>query len=101
MALQAILASPRFVFRLEEEPAGLKPGQTFRISDLDLASRLSFFLWDTVPDAELMMADQRAESLSTRFASQWFRLQDVDKLHPDALLYPSYDHQLAEAYRRE
>jgi len=122
MALQAILASPRFVFRLEEEPAGVKPGQNYRIADLDLASRLSFFLWDTVPDAELlklassgtlrapgvlerqarrMLADPRAESLSTRFASQWLRLQDVDKLHPDALLYPSYDHQLADAYKRE
>ena len=122
MALQAILASPRFVFRLEEEPAGLKPGQNYRIADLDLASRLSFFLWDTVPDADLMkaassgtlrtpavlekqvrrmLADPRAESLSTRFASQWLRLQDVDKLRPDALLYPSYDNQLAEAYKRE
>src|SRR5437762_2725025 len=122
MALQAILASPRFVFRIEEEPAGLKPGQSYRIADLDLASRLSFFLWDTVPDAELMkaatsgtlrtpaalekqvrrmLADQRAEALSTRFASQWLRLQDVDKLRPDALLYPSYDNQLAEAYKRE
>src|SRR5438874_2643318 len=122
MALQAILASPRFVFRLEEEPAGLKPGQNYRIADLDLASRLSFFLWDTVPDSELMkaatsgtlhipavldkqvrrmLADPRAEALSTRFASQWLRLQDVDKLRPDALLYPSYDNQLAEAYKRE
>src|SRR5207253_4560957 len=92
------------------------------IADLDLASRLSFFLWDTVPDAELMkvasagtlrtpavldkqvrrmLADSRAETLSTRFASQWLRLQDVDKLRPDALLYPSYDNQLSDAYVRE
>ena len=122
MALQAMLASPQFIFRLEEEPAGLKAGQNYRLSDLDLASRLSFFLWDTVPDAELMkaavsgtlrtpavldkqvkrmLADPRAESLSTRFASQWLRLQDVDKIRPDALLYPSYDNQLSEAYKRE
>ncbi len=122
MALQAILASPKFLFRLEEEPAGLRAGQTYRLNDLDLASRLSFFLWDSVPDGELMkvalngtlhtpavlekqvrrmLADSRAESLSTRFASQWLRLQDVDKIRPDALLYPDYDNQLAESYKRE
>jgi len=121
-ALQAMLASPSFLFRLEEIPSGVRPGQTYRITDTDLASRLSYFLWDTVPDAELlkvaatgtlhtpavlekqvkrMLADPRAESLSTRFASQWLRLQDVDKIHPDALLFPSFDHDLAESYKRE
>ena len=122
LALQAILASPRFVFRFEEEPATVRPGQPFRLSDTDLASRLSFFLWDSLPDAELlraaangtlhvpavlekqvrrMLADSRSEALSTRFASQWLRLQDVDKIQPDALLYPSYDNRLAESYKRE
>ncbi len=121
-ALQMILASPDFVFRLEEQPYDARPGQTFRVSDIVLASRLSFFLWDTVPDAELvtlgmngtlhqpavlekqvrrMLNDPRAEALSTRFAAQWLRLQDVEKLHPDALLFPSFDHSLSEAYRRE
>ncbi|HEY2906673.1 MAG TPA: DUF1592 domain-containing protein [Vicinamibacterales bacterium] len=121
-ALQMILASPDFVFRLEEQPYNVRPGQTYRISDVVLASRLSFFLWDTVPDAELvkvamnntlhlpavldkqvhrMLADPRAEALSTRFAAQWLRLQDVEKLHPDALLFPSFDHALTMAYVRE
>jgi len=121
-ALQALLASPKFVFRFESEPATARPGQVYRLSDLDLASRLSFFLWQSVPDAELqkvaaantlrapgmlekqvrrMLADPRAESLSTRFASQWLRLQDVEKIHPDALLFPSFDNGLAESYKRE
>lgn len=121
-ALQAILASPHFLFRLESMPAGTKPGQNYRITDLDLASRLSYFLWATAPDAELvkvatsgglktpavletevrrMLADLRSESLATRFASQWLRLQDVDKIRPDALLYPSYDNELSESYKRE
>jgi hypothetical protein len=122
MALQAILASPRFLFRLEQVPATARPGQNYRITDLDLASRLSFFLWGSVPDAELvkvaqggtlrtpavlsaqvkrMLADQRSEALSTRFASQWLRLQDLEKIHPDALLFAYYDHKLAEALKRE
>jgi hypothetical protein len=121
-ALQALLASPKFVFRFEAEPANSKPGQIYRLSDLDLASRLSFFLWQSAPDAALlkvaaagalrapgalekqvrrMLADARAESLSTRFASQWLRLQDVEKIHPDALLFPSFDNGLAESYKRE
>src|SRR3954467_3842556 len=121
-ALQALLASPRFVFRFESTPTLAKAGQSYRISDIDLASRLSFFIWNTVPDAELvkvatagtlhtpamldkqvrrLLADPRAESLSTRFASQWLRLQDVEKIHPDALLFPSFDNGLAESYKRE
>ncbi|HEY7291965.1 MAG TPA: DUF1592 domain-containing protein [Vicinamibacterales bacterium] len=120
--VQALLASPHFLFRLEEMPAGTRPGQNYRIADLDLASRLSYFLWGTGPDAELikaagagtlhtqavldkqvkrMLADERAEALSTRFAAQWLRLQDVDKIKPDALLYPSFDNSLAESYKRE
>jgi len=121
-ALQALLASPKFVLRFETTPANVRPGQNYRITDTDLASRLSFFLWNTLPDAELtklasgntlhapavlekqvrrMLADPRAESLSTRFASQWLRLQDVEKIHPDALLFPSFDNDLAQSYIRE
>ncbi len=120
--LQAILASPRFVFRLEEVPATMRAGQPFRLNDQDLASRLSFFLWGTVPDAALlkaaaagqlrtpaalrqqverMLADRRSEALSTRFAAQWLRLQDLDKLIPDYLQYPDYDDTLARGLRRE
>ena len=121
-ALQAILASPHFVFRVEQAPASAVPGQNYRLSDLDLASRLSYFLWATAPDAELvklarqgalhdpallekqaerMLADPRSEALATRFAAQWLRLQDLEKMHPDALLYPQYDQTLAEAMKRE
>ncbi|HSG46370.1 MAG TPA: DUF1592 domain-containing protein [Longimicrobiales bacterium] len=122
VALQALLASPHFIFRLEEVPADAAPGELYRISDQDLASRLSFFLWSAPPDRELieladggrlsdpgvldaqvdrMLADPRAEALGTRFASQWLRLQDLEKLHPDAQLYPYYDATLAEDMKRE
>jgi mono/diheme cytochrome c family protein len=125
MALQSVLASPRFLFRLEQGQSGAvsaKAAQAYRLSDQDVASRLSFFLWDTVPDAELikaanagalrtpaglsrqvrrMLADRRSESLSTRFAGQWLRLQDLEKIHPDYLLYPQYDDSLAQAMKRE
>jgi mono/diheme cytochrome c family protein len=124
MALQSILVSPRFVFRLEQaaDPKLLKASNTYRISDQDLASRLSFFLWDAVPDADLikaaasgtlrtpagfekqvrrMLADKRSDALSTRFAGQWLRLQDLEKIHPDYLIYPQYDDTLAQAMQRE
>ncbi|MGE0862796.1 MAG: DUF1592 domain-containing protein [Vicinamibacterales bacterium] len=121
LAVQSILMSPRFLFRLEEQPTGVRTA-TYRIADDDLASRLSFFLWGTAPDAELvraaalgslrttagltkqvrrMLADPRAEALSTRFGSQWLRLQDLDKIFPDYLLYPQYDDTLARAMKRE
>ncbi|MGE5246691.1 MAG: DUF1592 domain-containing protein [Betaproteobacteria bacterium] len=122
LALQGILASPRFLFRMEDAPATARAGQSYRIDDLDLASRLSFFLWGTVPDADLvkvarqgllkrpdvldrqvrrMLADSRSEALSTRFAAQWLRLQDVDKLRPDSLLYPNWDLSLSDSFKRE
>ena len=123
MALQAILASPHFLFRMEERPAGSSPGEVYRISDVDLASRLSFFIWGAPPDQELidladrgelsnpgelelqasrMLADPRAqEALATRFGAQWLRLQDLDEFHPDALSYPYFDDTLAESMRRE
>ncbi len=121
-ALEAVLASPYFIFRLEKEPAAATPGSAFRIADTDLASRLSFFLWGTVPDQELMalatqgrlsapgvlekqarrlLADPRADALGSRFAGQWLRLQDIDKVHPDPNNYPNFDDNLAGAMRRE
>jgi hypothetical protein len=124
LALQSILVSPRFLFRLEQAPAAqLKAASApYRIGDQELASRLSFFLWGAGPDAELMkaassgalrtwagvdkqvrrmLADPRAEALSTRFASQWLRLQDLEKMIPDYLLFPQYDDTLAQAMIRE
>jgi len=121
-ALWAILASPRFVFRLEEVPEGVRPGEAYPIPDEALASRLSFFLWAAPPDevlsrvaaegrladpdelerqARRMLRDPRAGTLSTRFASQWLRLQDLDKVNPDAQLYPYFDFQLKQAMARE
>jgi hypothetical protein len=121
-ALQAILASPHFVFRLEHRPAGVATGQSYRISDLELASRLSYFLWSTAPDDELvrvaanrklrnpvelekqvrrMLRDARSESLATRFAAGWLHLAELESMTPDALLYPLYDRTLAQALRRE
>jgi hypothetical protein len=120
--LEAILASPHFIFRLEKEPITASPGSTYRVADVDLASRLSFFLWGALPDQELltlagqgklsapgalekqarrMLADPRADALSTRFAAQWLRLQDIDKVHPDPNNYPNFDDNLAAAMRRE
>jgi hypothetical protein len=113
--IQAILASPSFIFRLEREPSGLRPGENYRLSDLDLATRLSFFLWATGPDEELlataaegrltepgvleqqvdrMLEDERASALATRFAYQWLRLQDAEKNHPEPFLYPDFTGQL-------
>jgi len=122
MALQSILVSPRFLFRLEQAPTVVKAANVYRVSDQDLASRLSFFLWDSVPDAELIKAagqgalrtpagldkqvkrlltDRRSETLSTRFAAQWLRLHDLDQIFPDYLLYPQYDETLAKSMARE
>ena len=122
MGLQAILSSPSFVFRLERMPEDAAPGESYLVADLDLASRLSYFFWASAPDEELlglasegklsdpptlekqvrrMLDDPRAEALATRFASQWLRLQDLEKLHPDAILYPYYDATLAQAMKRE
>ena len=120
-ALEAILASPYFIFRLEKELEG-RPNSSIRVADVDLASRLSFFLWGAPPDKELMdvavagklndlrvleaqtrrmLADPRAEALGTRFAAQWLRLQDVEKVHPDPNFYPNFDENLASAMRTE
>src|SRR5688572_9500603 len=121
-ALQAMLASPHFVFRFERVPEGIRRGQDYALTDVELASRLSFFVWGSIPDHELlnlaargrlsdsttldaqlrrMLADPRAEALATRFASQWLRLQDVEKVRPDAFWYPDYDQQMTDAMVRE
>ena len=121
-ALEALLSSPHFIFRVEEKPATAKAGDKVAVSDLDLAARLSFFLWGTPPDAALiaaakrgalatpagvqaqarrMLADARSASLASRFAAQWLRLQDLDKVHPDALQFPDYHAQLADDMRHE
>jgi mono/diheme cytochrome c family protein len=121
-ALEAILASPQFIFRLESAPASAVAGSSYKLRDLDLASRLSFFLWGTGPDDALaqvaaqgrlsspgmlerqvrrMLADPRSEALAQRFAGQWLRLRDVEEILPDALLYPYFDRTLGRAMMRE
>jgi hypothetical protein len=118
----AILASPKFLYRAEPPPAGLAPGTNYRLSDLELASRLSFFLWSTVPDGELlavaeqgklkdpkvfeqqvrrMLASERSRSLVTNFASEWLRLRDIDTIDPDPFIYPNFDPSLRASFRRE
>src|SRR5262249_13336076 len=121
-ALQAMLASLDFVFKFEKTPTGLRPGDTFRLSDLELASRLSYLQLNTMPDDQLvsiaghgklrdplvlesqvrrMLTDKRSESLSTKFAGQWLHLQDLEGLNPDGFYYPNYDHTLAMGLKRE
>ena len=117
-ALQAILASPSFVFRLERVPPGVSPGASYRLGGVELASKLSFFLWGTSPDEDLlalaaqgglsdeavlrqqvarMLSDPRSEAIATRFASQWLRLQDAAKNEPEPYLYPDFTGQLRNA----
>jgi cytochrome c5 len=130
-ALEAILASPQFLFRVEETPhlrsassgaAGRSGDAGYRLGDYELASRLSFFVWGRGPDAELlkaaaqgrlalpgalakqakrMLAAPSADALATRFASQWLRLQDLEKVTPDPILYPYSDHSLSLALKKE
>ena len=121
-ALEGLLASPDFVFRFERAPADATAGKAYRLRDIDLASRLSFFLWSSPPDRALlaaaqrgalsqpaglerevrrMLADPRASALSTRFAAQWLRLPDLDIVQPDVRQYPDFDEQLRRAMRRE
>jgi hypothetical protein len=120
--LVAILASPKFLYRAEDVPTNLTAGASFRISDLDLASRLAFFLWSEGPDDELltvaannklhepavleaqvrrMLADKRSRSLSTNFANQWLQVDSIDKVDPDPTLFPSFDEDLRVAMHRE
>ncbi len=122
LALRALLTSTEFLFRIEQDPAGLPPGAPYRLSDVELASRLSFFLWSSLPDDELlglaergalgdpavldaqvtrMLADPRAHSLATNFAGQWLYLRNLDAARPNLRLYPDFDDNLRRAMRRE
>jgi cytochrome c553 len=122
MAISAILVNPNFLFRVEKDPQGLAPNTPYKISDIDLASRLSFFLWSSIPDDELldaairsdlskprslekqvrrMLADPRAKSLVNNFADQWLYLRNLDSFTPDLRLFPDFDDNLRQAFRRE
>jgi mono/diheme cytochrome c family protein len=122
MALRRILADPEFVFRFEPTPANVAPGQPYRISDTELASRLSFFLWSTIPDDELlklaidgklhepavlerqtrrMLADRRSRALVTNFANQWLYLRELKNANPDSAAFPDFDDNLRQAFQRE
>jgi len=121
-ALAAVLVSPEFLFRVEQDPAGIAPNTPYRITDLQLASRLSFFLWSSIPDDELldvavagklhepavlerqvrrMLADGRARALVTNFAEQWLHLRNLDSITPDMRLFPDFDDNLRQAFRQE
>lgn len=122
MALSAILTSPHFLFKIEHDPEDVEPGEAYRISEFELASRLSFFLWSSIPDDALleaaergelsrpdvleaqvrrMLADEKADNLATNFASQWLHLRNLDAKSPDARLFPDFDDNLRQAMRRE
>ncbi len=122
MALNAVLVSPEFLFRVEQDPAGVAPHTAYRVSDLELASRLSFFLWSSIPDEELlqtaiqgklrtpavleqqtrrMLADERSRALVDNFAGQWLYLRNLDTITPDMRLFADFDDNLRQAMRRE
>lgn len=122
MALRRLLVDPEFLFRVSRDPANIAPDTAYRIGDMELASRLSFFLWSSGPDEELlslaergrlknptvlqqqvrrMLADRRSEALVSNFAGQWLYLRNVPSLAPDNKLYPDFDDSLRQAMRRE
>jgi mono/diheme cytochrome c family protein len=120
--LQRILASPRFVFRIERDPAGAAPGSVHALNGLELAARLSFFLWSSLPDEALlragangsllqpavleqqvkrMLADSRAEAMVSNFAGQWLQLRNVRSVQPNSDAFPDFDDNLRQGFRRE
>ena len=122
MALQRLLISPEFLLRVERDPEGVEAGRPYLVSDLELASRLAFFLWSSLPDDALidaaaagtlrdpavlesqvrrMLADPRAESLVTNFAAQWLYLRNLTAVSPDFIVFPDFDETLRRALRRE
>jgi mono/diheme cytochrome c family protein len=122
LALRRMLASPQFLVRVEREPAAVPVGQPFKITDLELASRLSFFLWSSIPDNELitlasqnrlstprvleqqvrrMLADPKSESMVNNFAQQMLYLRNLKATSPDGVFYPSWDNELRDAYQKE
>ena len=121
-ALAAILVSPQFLFRIERDPPGIAPDTPYRISGLELASRLSFFLWSSLPDSGLrdaalrgdlatseglkrevrrLLSDPRSQSLVDNFASQWLHLRNLAAVRPDMRLFPDFDDNLRQAFRTE
>jgi len=122
MALAGVLVSPNFLFRVEPDPAGVAPKTPYRVSDLELASRLSFFLWSSIPDEALlkvaiagrlreplelerqvrrMLADPRSQALVDNFAAQWLHLRNLASMTPDMRLFPAFDDNLRQAFRQE
>ncbi len=122
MALRALLVNPQFLFRIEKDPVGVKPKTAYRVTDVELASRLSFFLWSTIPDDTLldlaargklrepvtleqqvrrMLADPRADALVNNFAAQWLYLRNLATTNPDPRLFPDFDDNLRQAMQRE
>jgi hypothetical protein len=122
MALRAVLVSPEFLFRVEQDPAGATPHSAYRVGDLQLATRLSFFLWSSIPDDELldaaiqgrlsqpavlekqvrrMLADARSKALVSNFAEQWLYLRNLASTTPDMRLFPDFDDNLRQAFREE
>ena len=121
-ALERLLADPKFLLRIEREPVDLAPGTVYAVSDLDLAARLSFFLWSSIPDAELlalaargelgtpdeleqqvrrMLADDRSKALVDNFVGQWLLLRNLPSAAPDPNAFPDFDENLREAFERE
>jgi len=121
-AIRRLLVSPEFLFRIERDQAGVAPGRAYRINDVELASRLSFFLWSSIPDETLlslaerrqlstpailarevrrMLADSRADAFVTNFAGQWLFLRNLDASVPVQSIFPDFDDGLRQAFRRE
>jgi len=122
LVLRRLLVSPEFLFRIEAEPTGVPPGGIYRLGDLELASRLSFFIWSSIPDDELldvasagrlsnpavldqqvrrMLADRRSQALVSNFVGQWLQLRNLDAQRPTVALFPDFDDSLREAFRHE
>jgi hypothetical protein len=122
MGLRAMLASPKFLFRAERDPSGSSAGGVYTLSDLELASRLSFFIWSSIPDEELlalaesrrlrdpktlaqqiqrMVADPKSQALVTNFAGQWLHIRNLRSATPDKNDFPHFDHTLKQAFERE
>jgi hypothetical protein len=122
LAIRRLLASPQFLVRAEREPANAVPGRPYRIADLELASRLAFFLWSSIPDDELiavaaqghlstpavlekqvrrMLADRRSDALVSNFGAQLLYLRNLPATSPDGVFYPDWDDELRQAYKRE
>ena len=122
LAIRRLLVSPEFLLRVERDPANAKAGTAYRISDIELASRMSFFLWSSIPDDELltvadrgqlrdpavlraqvkrMLADKRSEAFVTNFAGQWLFLRNLQAVVPVQVIFPDFDDTLRQAFRRE